>query len=137
VLHSDLISPRGRWRQRLLGPLRLVSPGRAYRADPALRRALLQKVAETGARLVLFRYARIFCAAGLKGDDGPAILVDVDDRDDQKYASRLARKFGGRVPAPIRSGLRRLAETLRRRLADATLVWFAAEEDAWPLEETA
>lgn len=133
VMESARITPKGPL-ARLLGPLRVVAPGLAYRPDPAFRAALASKIAGTGADRVLFRYARLYCAAGI--DDAPAlrVLVDVDDRDDQKYASRLRLKLGAGL---ARLAAARLARVLRARLERAGLVWFAAAEDAWPLARPA
>lgn len=117
------------------GALRLLSPNLFYRSDPAFQARLDALIAQTGARAVLFRYLPAFCATGTAKRDGLALLVDIDDRDDQKYASRLARMFGDRLGGSwlFRFPLRRLARMMRRRLADASLVWFAGAEDAWTL----
>lgn len=125
----------GLFRHLPLGALRLVAPWQFYRPDPALRARMEGLVEETGARAILFRYVRTFCAAGMSRRKGLAILVDVDDRDDQKYASRLMRLFGRRLggSALVSLPLRRLAGLLRDRLRTASLVWFAGAEDAWTL----
>ena len=125
----------GMLRHLPIGALRLVAPGQFYRPDPALRARMEGLIAETGARAVLFRYVRTFCAAGMSRRDRLAVLVDVDDRDDQKYATRLMRLFGGRLGGSALVGLplRRLARLLQDRLRDASLVWFAGSEDAWTL----
>lgn len=117
------------------GALRLLAPWQFYRPDPDHAARLESLVARTGARAVLFRYVPTFCATGASRRDGLAVLVDVDDRDDQKYATRLARLFGDRLggSALFRLPLRRLARLMRARLSDASLIWFAGPEDAWTL----
>lgn len=117
---------------------RLLLPGQSYRTDPALRARLDGLIARTGARTVLFRYFRAFAAAGCRKRDDLAVLVDIDDRDDQRYADRLARMFGKRLgnAGLPRILLDRLARTMTRRLADASLVWFCAAEDVWTIPGT-
>lgn len=113
--------------------LRLLAPQRAYQADPDFRKRLDALVDRTGARAVLFRYFRAFAATGLVKRDDLAVLVDIDDRDDQRYADRLARLFGPRLGRAwvLNVFLRNLARMMRGRLTDASLVWFAAPEDVW------
>lgn len=115
--------------------LRLLAPDQFYRSDPAFRAQLDSLVARTGAQALIFRYFRTFGATGSSRRDGLAVLVDIDDRDDQKYATRLARMFGERLGGSwaLRFSLRRLARMMQRRLMDASLIWFAAPEDAWVL----
>lgn len=117
------------------GALRLLSPSLFYRPDPGFQARLDALVAQTGARAVLFRYLPTFCATGAARRADLALLVDIDDRDDQKYATRLARLFGERTGRSwlFRFPLRRLARLMQRRLADASLIWFAGAEDAWIL----
>lgn len=129
VMHSDRITPPT-GRRLVQGAQRVIAPELAYRPDPDFRAALTAKIAETGAKLVIFRYARLYCAAGIETGPDLRVMVDVDDRDDQKYASRLERMTGTR-PAAALAG--RLASVLRMRLQHAALVWFAAGDDVWPL----
>lgn len=119
-----------------IGAMRLLAPGQLYRVDHGLRDRLEALIAQTGARTVLFRYLPSFCAAGLVRRDGLAVLVDIDDRDDQRYDTRLRRLFGDRLGSSIllQLPLRRLARLLRRRLGDASLIWFAGAEDVWHLD---
>jgi glycosyltransferase involved in cell wall biosynthesis len=135
TLFSDRITPKGPIMRRLGGALRLILPRRAYASDPALRRRLLSFISEHGIHAVIFRYARLFAAAGITRFDGLRVLVDVDDRDDQKYQPRLERLLGPRLAhaAPGRWLLGRLAAVLRERLSQASHVWFVTAEDAWPL----
>lgn len=117
------------------GALRLLAPDQLYRPDPVLRARLDDLIARTGAKAVVFRYFRTFCAAGMASRDDLAVLVDIDDRDDQKYATRLMRMFGERLggSGALRFPVRRLGRMMQRRLADASLIWFAGAEDAWTL----
>lgn len=133
---SGLLKITGLARHIPHGALRLIAPERLYRVDPVSRARLEQLIEKTGARAVIFRYSPTFCATGLKKRDGLAVLVDIDDRDDQKYETRLKRIFGDRLggSAPMRLPLRRLAGMLRHRLADASLMWFAGAEDVWHLD---
>lgn len=132
---SSTLKSRGLARVVPIGALRLVQPGRLYRVDPDLRVRLNGLIDDIGARAVLFRYASTFCAAGVRKQGGLSVLVDIDDRDDQKYASRLHRMLGeGRlVSAMLKWPLSRLSRLLQRRLADASLLWFTGPEDAWHL----
>lgn len=118
------------------GLLKLLAPQRAYAIDPSLQAALRERVIETGVRTVLFRYARTYCAAGLEKVRGLDIFVDVDDRDDQKYASRLSRMLGPALSrAPFfRKRIAAIATVLRDRLNDARMVWFTAPEDIWTFD---
>lgn len=118
------------------GALRLLAPGLLYRVDPDLQRRLTDLIDRTGARVVMFRYAPTYCATGLSRQPGLAVLVDIDDRDDQKYATRLTRMLGAPVAQswPVRRVLARLAEMLKRRLSQASLLWFAGAEDVWNLD---
>jgi hypothetical protein len=117
------------------GLSRLVTPARTYRPQPALRRMMLEMVETHRARVVLFRYIRSFCAAGLTCADGLRLIVDVDDRDDQKYQTTLMARLGPRLAnsLPVKGLLARLRAVLRRRLRAASHVWFVAREDIWPL----
>lgn len=117
---------------------RLLMPGQSYRPDPALRARVDGLIARTGARTVLFRYFRAFAAIGCTKGDGLAVLVDIDDRDDQRYADRLTRMFGKNLGNSwvFRLALNRLARTMKRRLADVSLVWFCASEDLWTIPGT-
>ncbi len=134
VLHSKLVMPKERHKQRLLGPMRLALPSMAYRVERDLKRRFEDHIKDVGADTVLFRYLQTFCAAGLSSRNGLDVIVDVDDRDDQKYASRLARLFGsGAGTIPVRVILNRVGSYLKRRLGETSLVIFAAEEDIWPL----
>jgi glycosyltransferase involved in cell wall biosynthesis len=134
-LSSQRITPRGFLARRLGGGLRLISPRFTYAPDPALRAALLDMIARHGIDAVIFRYARLFAAAGITAADRLRVLVDVDDRDDQKYQTRLERLLGTRLARtrPARGQLNRLAQVLRTGLSRATHVWFVAREDAWTL----
>ncbi|SIO59879.1 Glycosyltransferase involved in cell wall bisynthesis [Rhodovulum sp. ES.010] len=135
ALASPRITPAGRLGRATVGATRLIVPDLAYRPDPALRGALTALAGTTGARAVIFRYTAPHCAAGLDDRPGLRVMVDVDDRDDQKYASRLARRFGTAFTrfGPAAPFLSRLRAVLRRKLARAGLVWFAAPDDVWPL----
>jgi len=135
TLFSEMITPRRPLARRLGGALRLIAPARAYGVDPALRATLLDLIGKHGIETVIFRYTALFCAAGITAADGLRVLVDVDDRDDQKYQTRLSRLFGHRLGGVIGTPLRtRLAGALKARLSAATHVWFATEEDIWPLD---
>lgn len=117
------------------GALRIFAPGRFAQIDPKLQAKLDELIARTGARAVVFRYFSAFSITRASRRDGLAALVDIDDRDDQKYAARLDRLFGRRLAGLglWRLSLRGLARTMQRRLGEASLVWFAASEDVWPL----
>lgn len=133
---SGSLKIRGPARHVPIGAMRLLAPGQFYRADHALRDRLEGLISETGARAVLFRYAPTFCATGLARREGLAVLVDIDDRDDQKYETRLRRLLGDRLggSAPLQFPLRRLSRLLRARLGSASLMWFAGPEDVWHLD---
>lgn len=132
---SERITPRGRFARSLGGGLRLLAPGFTYAPDTALRATLLDLVKRHRIDTVIFRYAPLFCAAGITAADGLRVLVDVDDRDDQKYQTRLTRLLGPRLVRTWMGQLplRRLASVLQKRLSQAGHVWFATKEDIWPL----
>lgn len=141
LLSRRLTPPRSRLVElkekiKLPGMANLFLPQWAYRVDRNLQRNLLAAIEEVGADVVLFRYSKFFCISGLQRTAAYRVLVDVDDRDDQKYRSRLEQLFGqGLVESlPLSWVLDRLARMLRSRLSEATLVWFAAEEDRWELD---
>ncbi len=139
VMPSELVNPTDRLGLAMVGLRRTLTPGRAYRPDPAVRDDLTALIRKTGARLVCFRYMQTFAAAGLlpaPGPDGLRILVDVDDRDDQKYTSRLTRQLGLRLTgtAPVRNRLTALRGLMVARLSRASVVWFAAESDILSLD---
>jgi len=117
---------------------RLLSPARAYRPDPAFRAALLALapavLAPAGAPTVfVFRFARLFCVAGLAADParGRLCVVDVDDRDDQRAAAQLGRLLGPALgrSLPARAAVARLGGVLRDRLAGASALWFVKPSD--------
>lgn len=118
--------------------LRLLAPQRFYQADPNFRRQLDSLIDQTGARIILFRYFRTFAATGLFTRDHLSIMVDVDDRDDQKYASRLTSTFGERLGGSwaFKASMRRLSLMMKKQLSKASLVWFTASEDAWTVPGT-
>ncbi|WP_209427991.1 glycosyltransferase family 4 protein [Pararhodobacter sp. SW119] len=107
--------------------------GRHYRVDPAAR-AQISALLEGGARVVAFRYFRSYCLSGIDRSHptAPLVLVDVDDRDDQRLASSAAQMF--RQPA-LRwlfdlIVLRRVRALMRRRLGAADFTWFVTDEDS-------
>ena len=118
--------------------LRLLAPQKFYQADPNFRRQLDRLIDQTGAKVVLFRYFRTFAATGLFKRDPLTVMVDIDDRDDQKYTSRLTSTFGERLGGTwaFRASMRKLALIMQNRLSKASLVWFTASEDAWALPGT-
>lgn len=126
---------RGWMRHIHHGALRLIAPAQFYRIDPSPQQKLQALIRQTGADAVIFRYATTFCATGLSKRDDLAVLVDIDDRDDQKYATRLKRLLGERLGGtwPMRRLLNRLAVMLKARLQAASLMWFAGREDVWTL----
>ncbi|PRY21800.1 glycosyl transferase family 1 [Aliiruegeria haliotis] len=149
VVRSDRVAPpmRGPIRKTLDLMHELLVPRVRYGIDPTLQESLCRLVDETGAEAVLNRYARVFLATGLPVA-GPIsgnverkvpVLVDVDDRDDQ----RLASAFASRIRVPFLQGLfdsivlARHRAHLKRGLARADHVWFAASEDIWQLPGTA
>lgn len=136
MLSSERITPRNVLARRIGGGLRLLVPGWAYAPDPDLRRALLELIRRHGIDRTIFRYTSLFCAAGITPADGVRVLVDVDDRDDQKYQTRLLRLLGPRMAGTWlgQMPLIRLSRLLKARLSQASHVWFATEEDIWPLE---
>ncbi|TBN38656.1 glycosyltransferase [Paracoccus subflavus] len=117
------------------GVLRLIAPAQFAQPDPEFRARLDDLVTRTGAKAVLFRYFNALTVTGFSKRDGVAAMVDIDDRDDQKYAARLVRLFGKRLAASglPRMSVRRLTRMMQERLSAASLVWFAAPEDVWPL----
>ncbi len=134
TVHCEKLSPGSRLLQKSLGSGRLVLPSVFYAVDKKFKKQLQVVTSEVGADVVFFRYAQSFCAAGLEENTNLITAIDIDDRDDQKYASRLAVILG--IPAesgPIRLLVKRVARYLQRRLARANLVVFAADEDIWPL----
>lgn len=130
TLPSRKLVPRSPLANRLVGPSRLVLPDWAYAPDPAFRAALRAHVTQTGARYMIFRYSWPFCAAGMPHTPDCAMLVDVDDRDDLKYASRLENLPGQFL---TRTLLARVRRVLERRLSEASHVWFAGAGDVLPL----
>lgn len=140
AIDCERIAPRSPLRRRLLSVHRLSKPTAAYAVDPTVKNALHGLLNATGSRAVVFRYAQTFCVSGLDRD-GPGkvpIFVDVDDRDDQKYRSRLIDLFGASLAQsfPIRRRLAALEDYLKDRLSRASFVWFAAEEDRWAIPGT-
>jgi len=82
-------------------------------------------------RIVAFRYALPFAVTGPGVTDGRLAVVDIDDRDDQKFdtaaqalfrGGMLYRAFAARVLPKLRARLRVV-------LRDADLLWYAAAED--------
>lgn len=119
-----------------LGALRLIAPARLYHPQTSFQARLDDLICEIGAKAVVFRYFPTFAATGIgKAAGGPVIAVDIDDRDDQKYATRLMRLFGERLAgsALLSLPLQGLARLMKARLAQASLIWFAGPEDAWTL----
>jgi glycosyltransferase involved in cell wall biosynthesis len=136
VLDGQPIDPTGPFGRLAPGLARLFFPRRSYAARPALRAALLRIAERTGAETVSFRYIALFRAAGLGVADGLRVIVDVDDRDDQKYRVRLATRLGPRLARlwPLGALCDRLERLLRIWLTEASAAWFAADEDVWPMD---
>lgn len=134
-LFSKRLTPQGRLARSLGGGMRLLVPGFAYGPDPALRAALLELIRQHRIDRVIFRYTPLYSAAAITAADGLRVLVDVDDRDDQKYQTRLIRLMGARLAETWvgQIPLRRLAAVLQEQLSHASHVWFATREDIWPL----
>lgn len=135
AIDSDRVAPRRGLGRLFGGALRVLQPTRSYGVEPALQAALMDHIARNGVDTVIFRYARLYCAAGVEAAAGLRVFVDVDDRDDQKYETLLEGALGPRLAtaAPFRGRLERLAALLQVRLSRASTVWFAAPEDIWPL----
>ncbi|WP_372922938.1 glycosyltransferase [Roseovarius sp.] len=136
-LDSDIMMPKRLFAKAFGGGARLISPALGYRVEPALQTSLQQLAAHHGVSTVIFRYARLFCAGGLTRSHGLRVLVDVDDRDDQKYHTALVSIFGARLAGGwiAQRAIGRLSNLLRHRLSDASLIWFAAQEDLWSFDE--
>lgn len=136
-LHKEDVMPRRGLERLHVGLARILAPYRTYRVQPVLRDRLLDILRAQGIGTVLFRYTHLFCAAGLATRNGPAILVDVDDRDDQKYHSALKGLLGSRLGESglSRMLLGRIQRLLTRRLSAATRVWFVTPEDVLPLPD--
>ncbi|MEJ6396207.1 glycosyltransferase [Gymnodinialimonas sp. 2305UL16-5] len=132
---SDRVTPRRGLARILGGAVRVLQPARSYGVEPALHANLTDHIARHSVDTVIFRYARLYCAAGIEAGQGLRVFVDVDDRDDQKYATLLNGALGSKLAAaaPFRARLAHLATLLQTRLARASAVWFAAPEDIWPL----
>lgn len=117
------------------GALRLLSPKRFCQADPIIKARLEELIAETTAKTVLFRYISTYCVTGLARRKALAVIVDVDDRDDQKYETRLKRLLGFRLTSSafVQLQLQRLARMLQDKLTNTSLIWFAGRDDIWTL----
>jgi glycosyltransferase involved in cell wall biosynthesis len=130
-------SVTGVLRRNLRGLRTLVWPAGSYGTDPEMQAHLMERARASERTVFVYRYAQGFCLSGLRADReaGIMVCVDVDDRDDQKYLSYL-RGVLGRVLADWLfepTSIRRLRALIRSRLREASLVWFAAEEDVWDL----
>lgn len=105
---------------------------REYRPDPAIRDGV-REVLKDSPGVVVYRYFSTFSWAGHDPDEtSPArICVDIDDSDDQKLllAVREAFKREGLTRVYRRLAIPALRRLMRRRLAAASLVWFATEDD--------
>jgi glycosyltransferase involved in cell wall biosynthesis len=113
---------------------RFLFVSRLYAPDPRTR-AALEGLLTPAHRVVAVRYALTFCLTGLAATPDRRILVDIDDRDDQKFASAAEaawgrglryRLFAGRVVPAIRA---RLIGGLSR----ASHLWYATPEDVLPI----
>lgn len=135
VLQSERITPSSKLARKLQGPMRLLAPTWSYRSDPKLAASIKGVCDQVDAQFIVFRYARLFCAAGIETSTTLRVFVDVDDRDDQKYSSKLKR-LGNNV-LPVDKFASRLATVLKRKLAKASLIWFAAKDDIWPIASSA
>ncbi len=128
---------KSRLMRKINGARVMLSPRAAYAVDPDIARAL-QAICDSAHRSVLvYRYSHPFCVGGVvhAPDQGRAVCVDVDDRDDQKYTTYLQKALGRGVTQSLfgPTSIQALSDVLRTRLAKAGLVWFAAEEDIWDL----
>lgn len=122
----------GRITRVLLFVEKYFFPSFFYRTNARLRERLKRIIGEGGRRLVVFRLFPVFGKSGLRTDaNGPAIIVDVDDRDDQKAEARLRALFGTAVPRWLveRFCIGPLRAILTRSLRGASEAWFAAGED--------
>lgn len=132
---GQVVRAASRLQRKINGARLMLSPRRGYAVDAGFETALSQILQDAPQSCVIFRYARTFCAAGLAAAPGRVVGVDVDDRDDQKYETYLEKAVGRLltqtffVPTSIRS----LSNILKARLSQASKVWFAADEDVWPL----
>ena len=103
----------------------------SYRPIPAAASRLRDLIRDRGYDLVVFRYfeAMSFCA----GVEVPTcrMALDLDDRDDRKYAATLRERFGGAAPVAWLGN--RLARRMRALLAQAferlSLLWVVSEAD--------
>lgn len=116
------------WLRYNLGRFMFVSD--LYAPEPGLR-ARLDQVMTPEHRIVAFRYSLPFCISDIPATPDRLVVVDIDDRDDQKYdtaaqalfrGGALYRLFAARVLPQIRARMRLL-------LGRADLLWYAAPED--------
>lgn len=109
--------------------------GNAEYAEEARLSDLVRRLAgDAPDTLVVIRYAKTYWRTGLwrrPRVTGPLICIDVDDRDDQRMTSRLTAGFGRAAAAAAQPYIRLFAAALKRRLARADLVCFAAGADLW------
>lgn len=107
---------------------------RMYRSDAVAAPAIAELLTpEYG--IVAFRYAQPYCVSGVTAGPGRRVLVDIDDRDDQKYASAAKALLGGGWAARLfnRIILPKMQRILMARLSQASLLWYASEEDILPI----
>lgn len=111
---------------------RYVWFSREYRPEPALRAQILALIEPAGHVIVLHRYFPSFCLAGHRPADRVRMFayVDIDDREDHRLLLIFREAFGERLARLYQTlVLPRLRALMRRRLAVADCIWFAAEED--------
>ncbi|MEM6972140.1 MAG: glycosyltransferase family 4 protein [Pseudomonadota bacterium] len=114
---------------------RFSSVERAYRADPDLA-GRVRAVLDAGPVVVVSRYLMPFAASGFSPDDAACegLLIDIDDRDDKKFAVAFERLLGSRLTEAliVPMILRRVEAVMRKRTAGVSRLWYVSEEDLFP-----
>lgn len=85
--------------------------------------------------VVAFRYSQPYCIMDVTASPALKVFVDVDDRDDQKYATAAKAIMGNGLPGRLfqRLILPRVQRILVERLSKVSLLWYASEEDFLPI----
>lgn len=103
---------------------------RMYAPEPRVVTAISELMAAEH-QVVAFRYSLPYCISGITETDARKVFVDIDDRDDQKFASAAQALMGNSWPARLFAAtiLPKVQRILTERLSKASLLWYASEED--------
>lgn len=132
---TDKLAPRatGRLKRMVQKAAKVARPTDIYTPDAALAARLSAMGGGQPYDVAAFRFFQTF-AMGWRAGLARHACVDVDDRDDQKYATGIAAGLGdgalGRIVAGhVCSAVR---ATLEERLTEADRVWFVEPSDILP-----